>query len=144
MNENQKSLVVTAVVILAMAGVITAMLARAKRQGGAPSHSTRVVSEPTPGVQPAARSEDEDRRADFAKGMERRLRDQGKGITVKALALGRRTLEINWTVRADREHIESLKRAKPLHDQLRSLGFTKMVFKVLEREVYNSALSSPR
>ena len=135
---------VTAVVILATAGVVVALLARAKHLAAAPSHSTRVVSEPVPaGARPAARSEDEDRRADFASRMERRLRDQGKGITVKALALGRRTLEINWTVRADREHIESLKRAKPLRDQLRSLGFTKMMFKVREREVYLTALTSP-
>ncbi len=152
MNENLKSLVVTAVVILTAAGMITAMLARAKRQARvAPAHTTRVVAEPArppaqptrPATRSAARSQHEDRRADFAKSMERRLRDQGRGITVKAVALGRRTLEINWTVKADRKHIESLKRAKPLHEQLISLGFNKLMFKVRERQVYLSDIKSP-
>lgn len=141
MNENQKSLMVTAIVVLFMAGSVAALLRSAHRRlGRSASHpATRVVTPVAP-VQaapaPAASSAGATRREDFATRMEKRLRGQDKAITVRATGVDRRTLEFNWTVQADHEHMESIKRARPLHEQLRSMGFSALELQVRERRVW--------
>lgn len=148
MNENQKSLVVTGIVLLFMAGSVAALLRSANRRQGpvAAQPAPRVVSPAAPVravAAPVAAPKPRDprtagvlRRGDFATNMEKRLRRQGRAMTVRATGVGHRTLEFNWTVKADREHMESIKKARPLHEELRGMGFSALEMKVRERQVW--------
>lgn len=149
MNENQKSVVVTAIVILSLAAVAGVLLRNARGRLAARSRppAQQVVSAAAPvkggaapSTAPVASANAAQRRAGFATQMERRLRGQGKGITVQATGVGGRVLEFNWTVRADRVHMEDLKRARPLFEELKSLGFNSLVLKVRERKVWSQKI----
>ncbi len=139
MNENQKSLVVTGIVILSMAACVAALTRPRGRSGARPAPAAQqgIATKAPASAEAAAGDESVDRRAGFASQLERRLRAQGKGITVRATGLGGRVLEFNWTVQADREHMENLKKARPLHDQMKDLGFTNLELKVKERKVWS-------
>ena len=149
MNEIRKSLVVTGIVILSMVAVVGALLRTARGRSGAhaqpPTEQVDRTAAPgkagaAPSDRPAASATAAQRRAGFASRMERRLRGQGKGITVQATGVESTVLEFNWTVRADRVQMENLKRARPLVDELKSLGFSSLVMKVRERKVWSQEL----
>lgn len=152
MNENQKSLVVTGAVLLAMAAGIMGLLSASKRRPGPSTAPSNTAAAPTtqkvyrlvkPGSAekaPATRTVTADKRVGLARRMELGMRARGRGITVQAGGVGSRVLQINWTVTADREHMENLKRARVLLEELKGLGFTRIEFQVRERKVWSRDL----
>ena len=62
--------------------------------------------------------------------MNRRFRARGQAARVKATGQTKEVFEVSWLAKDDKAHRTRLMTAKRLFDELRNLGFKRVVFKV--------------
>ena len=112
---------------------------RNDRPEPAPGQPAATAPAETKVVGPAA-SGDVGRRTEFAATFEQRQRARGHGLEVRAAGPAHDALEINWTTEREPEHVEQIKKAKPFLREARAVGFTRLVLKVVGREVFSRLL----
>ena len=144
MNENQKSLATAALVILVMAAVVvTLTTGRRPRQAPADPHLNKAVQAALQqvnapiAVQPVAAGAR--RRLVFAATFQRRMRARGQTLQAQVTGDGGQTLRLIWDG-PHREHMDRLKRADPLLEELRGLGFKKIEMELNGQKVWSKEL----
>ncbi len=77
----------------------------------------------------------------FAAGLERRFQRRGRDVAIQATGDDSTTFQLTYSANAaDQRHLEELKRAEGLQRELKGRGFTKLVLRVGDREVFRKEL----
>jgi hypothetical protein len=145
-NENKKSVVLAIVMIVALFTAIGVALMRAPevRAARVDVHRVGHVEIPSSRAELVRGSRERrpgNPRLHWAQDRHRRLRAKGRTCAVRTRGELDRILVFSWTrENLDREHMEQLQRVEGLYDELRSLGFSKMVEEVDGKVIWSKNL----
>lgn len=159
MTQTTKSLALSAVLVLTLAAIIFALVRTGKVPGepdpaphdhqhhGHKHHDHKHHAAAPASAPPVASVKAVEgvgtpvqRRVSMARRMQQRLRNHGRKITMRAVGKDATTFEVLWQEAKDREHMSDLQQARPLHEELKGMGFVQLVMKLRGRELWSKKL----